>query len=321
MAPAFRCTGDVNHVQVLASHEERGTGSGVASRQEGGSSGSDEYPPGGPWLYARLHASAERHDELLTQWLLPLFTDLAVGFGDVDRWFFVRYQDPEPHLRLRFHGRPEALYGRLLPRLHDLTDELHAKGLARGLRLDSYLPETQRYGGPLALPLAEEVFCADSRLVLARLRAAGGDPLLNTASDVVELVRAFHAGYGLVWSSWLTETYPKQYPHHQAFVERRRAALARIALERTQDDGQDRESRETAEVLGRVLSLLEAFGRRLRARIDTGDTAADAGAVLASFLHMHCNRRLGIDPKAEARAMAIARGAVQGHLDRQRARS
>ncbi|WP_394835734.1 lantibiotic dehydratase [Pendulispora rubella] len=212
--------------------------------------------------------------------------------------------DPEPHLRLRFHGRPEVLHAQLLPRLHELARDLRLKGLARGLRLDTYVPETVRYGGPEAMRLAETAFFGDSRLALARLRAPGTDPLLDTACDVVELVRAFHQGYGASWSSWLTAVYPKDLAHHQAFVARRREALARISL-----DG----SAKPDDALADVQGAMQGFGRRLC------ELAVDIDDVLGSVLHMHCNRRLGIDAKSESQVMAIARGAVQAHLDRRRA--
>ncbi|MDF5752129.1 PDZ domain-containing protein [Spongiactinospora sp. TRM90649] len=41
----------------------------------------------------------------------------AVSEGSVDRWLFVRYADPDPHLRLRLHGDPGRLMGEVLPAL------------------------------------------------------------------------------------------------------------------------------------------------------------------------------------------------------------
>ncbi|MEU8962029.1 lantibiotic dehydratase [Streptomyces sp. NPDC048491] len=279
--------------------------------------GTGEIPPGGPWLYATLYTSAERQDELLTGPLLRLLTEPDTGPASgpggpegVDRWFFLRYADPDPHLRLRLHGDPARLNAVVLPQLHDLAGQLAADGLARGLRLDSYAPETERYGGPALLEAAEEVFHADSRLVLERLRAPADDRILSTAHDVSELVRAFHRGYGGDWRSWLTGTYPKREEHHKAFATRRRPALATI----TQDGLPDPVGRPH-------LAAPERFGRLVRAQEERGALTASPDGVLASLVHMHCNRRLGTDRTAEAQTLAVARGAVQAHLDRERARA
>lgn len=275
--------------------------------------GTGEIPPGGPWLYATLYSSAERQDELLTGPLRHFLGELQtppVRPGGVDRWFFIRYADPDPHLRLRLHGDPALLNGVVLPRLHDLAGQLSADGMARGLRLDSYAPETERYGGPELLDAAEAVFHADSQLVLERLAAPTHDPILSTAYDVTELVRAFHRGYGGDWRRRLTATYPKREQHHKAFAARRREALARITPDGLPDP-----------VAQPHHAALEGFGRHVRAEERRGTLSVSPDAVLASLVHMHCNRRLGTDRTAEAQALAVARGAVQAHLDRERARA
>ncbi|MGW6530847.1 lantibiotic dehydratase [Streptomyces venezuelae] len=272
--------------------------------------GTGETPPGGPWLYASLYSSAERQDELLTGPLHRFLSELPTppdGTGGVDRWFFIRYADPDPHLRLRLHGDPSLLNGVLLPRLHDLAQQLAADGLARGLRLDSYSPETERYGGPTLLGAAEEVFHADSQLVLERLAAPASDRILATAHDVTGLISAFHRGYGEDWRHWLTRTYPKREQHHKAFAARRRQALAHLAPE-----GPEAHTHHAA---------VERFGRLVREEQVRGALSVSPDAVLASLVHMHCNRRLGTDRTAEAQSLAVARGAVQAHLDRERARS
>ncbi|WP_324604200.1 thiopeptide-type bacteriocin biosynthesis protein [Streptomyces sp. Tu 6176] len=242
---------------------------------------------------------------------VPALPDGRAGrAGGVDRWFFIRYADPHPHLRLRLHGEPALLNGVLLPRLHDLAGELARAGLARGLRIDGYSPETERYGGAALLEAAEEVFHADSLLVLERLAVPEDDRILSAAHDVAELVRAFHDGYGGDWRQWLTATYAKREQHHKAFAARRRAALARI----TRDGGPDA-------VGAPYRAAPRRFGRLVREEEERGTLSVTADAVLASLVHMHCNRRLGTDRTAEVQALAVARGAVQAQLDRERARS
>ncbi|WP_167355655.1 lantibiotic dehydratase [Streptomyces atriruber] len=272
--------------------------------------GTGEIPPGGPWLYATLYTSAERQNEVLTGPLRRFLAELPSPDqepGGVDRWFFIRYADPDPHLRLRLHGHPALLNGTVLPRLHDLARQLSADGTARGLRIDSYAPELERYGGPVLLGAAEEVFHADSGLVVERLAAPTDDAILSAAHDVTALVAAFHRGYGGDWRHWLTSTYPKREEHHKAFAARRKTALARI----TPQDPEPHPHHAAS----------ERFGRLVRQEQDRGALSVSATAVLASLVHMHCNRRLGVDRTAEAQALAVARGAVRAHLDRERARA
>ncbi len=54
------------------------------------------FGPGSHWLYFKLFADFEGHDRLLVRDIAPLLGEV----GALD-WFFVRYKDPQPHLRLR----------------------------------------------------------------------------------------------------------------------------------------------------------------------------------------------------------------------------
>lgn len=59
--------------------------------------------PGEDWLFVKWYAEPSAHEALLAEHLPALLAEVE---DEVDRWFFLRYQDPEPHLRLRIHGDP-----------------------------------------------------------------------------------------------------------------------------------------------------------------------------------------------------------------------
>lgn len=125
------------------------------------------YPPGSEWLYLKLYCGPASADRLLVE-LEPLLRATQVQ-GLWDRWHFIRYRDPEPHLRLRFHGQPGPLLAELLPRLHQHLAPYLAGGLLWKWQVDTFEPEFERYGGPAGFALAEAWFFADSRQTLARL--------------------------------------------------------------------------------------------------------------------------------------------------------
>jgi thiopeptide-type bacteriocin biosynthesis protein len=234
----------------------------------------------------------------------------------VDRWFFIRYQDSSPHLRLRFHGAPPALAADLLSTLHDWAVELRRAGLAADLRLESYAPETDRYGGPGLLADAERVFHADSLVTLAALRLARAERSLSrelvAAVNTAGIARDFLSGIadGPSVGAWLAAAYPKSEQHHQAFRTHRAAALRAI--------GSDGPSSPAGGLLPADPALTAAWQQRATvlaayaARLDR----SSADPVLASLLHMSHNRLAGIDPEAERRAYAVARGAVEAHRAR-----
>jgi lantibiotic biosynthesis protein len=122
------------------------------------------YLPGSEWLYVKLYGGSNRQDELIGRELKEFCQSIHQD-GLANGSFFVRYRDPEPHLRLRFHGQPSRLMSELLPRLHEFGVRLQGQGLLTRFVLDTYEPETERYGGPALLREAEMLFAADSAAV------------------------------------------------------------------------------------------------------------------------------------------------------------
>jgi thiopeptide-type bacteriocin biosynthesis protein len=273
------------------------------------------HHPGGQWLYAKLYVSKERHEEILVANVTPLLD--AVRHW-VDRWFFIRYSDPDPHLRLRFHASPEALTRHVLPLLHDWAAELCHLGMARRLVLDTYEPEVSRYGGEKALEIAEQLFCADSEAAIAQLRLRQADtgipPGVLAAANYVDVL---HGLGDERWRRWLLENYPKG-AYHSAFQRHRELALKLIdpeggwaALSAMGHAGQ------IPAIWERRSAAVARYGEMLRGLSGTAGPHDPAWTVAVNgVLHMHHNRLVGIDREAESASYAVARGVVQANHDR-----
>ena len=132
-----------------------------------------QFPPGSEWLYAKLYAGPATADRILLRLGPSIAAWLAAGA--IDGWHFIRYGDPDWHLRLRLHGRPQLLLGEVLPGLRQLTEPLLTTGELWRTQLDTYAPEIERYGGDLGIGPAERIFQADSEAVLAILARVPGD--------------------------------------------------------------------------------------------------------------------------------------------------
>jgi thiopeptide-type bacteriocin biosynthesis protein len=123
------------------------------------------FPPGSEWLYAKLYTGAATADQVLGAVVRPV-TKLALRSGAADGWFFVRYGDPDWHVRLRFHGEPARLWGEVWPALRAAVAPFLDDSLVWRLQLDTYEREVERYGGAQGIVLAEQLFEADSEAAL-----------------------------------------------------------------------------------------------------------------------------------------------------------
>lgn len=274
-------------------------------------SGTAEHRPGGEWLYAKLYARPERHAELLAGPVSRLVTGLPAV---VDRWFFIRYADPAPHLRLRFHGTPDRLATELLPMLGEWADGVCDAGLASRLALDGYRPEAERYGGPAALSAAEEVFAADSTAVLDQLRlaATGG---LEVPGPVLAAVNYIAILRGLAGSSWPDWLLAATRNGTRRPVPRDQRATACALVDVDGDWATLRGRPVGAEVLAGWQSrdaALARYAATLRSLTGDGGWQQVAGALL----HMHHNRLVGIDPDGEVRSLVLAAAATRAARER-----
>ena len=126
-----------------------------------------QFAPGSEWLSCKIYCGRSSA-ELLLQMLAPAFQQWQ-KLGWCSQWFFLRYGDPDWHLRLRFRGQPEVLLGQLYPALYQLCLPYIQSGRVNNLMIVSYIRETERYGGEYAIDLAERWFCQESAYLLREL--------------------------------------------------------------------------------------------------------------------------------------------------------
>src|SRR6266536_3096247 len=136
------------------------------------------FAPGSEWLYAKLYTGAGTADQVLNHVVGPVVRS-ALASGAADAWFFVRYADPDWHLRLRLHGEPGRLHAEVLPSLAAAAAPLVAAGQLWRMQLDTYEREVERYGGDRGVELAEQVFAADSEAALTIRGPLSGDAGLD----------------------------------------------------------------------------------------------------------------------------------------------
>ena len=270
--------------------------------------GHRRFSPGSEWLYAKLYAGRATVDSLLRDTVAPLVRK-SLRSGAVDHWFFIRYDDPEHHLRLRFHGAAPRLLGEVLPDLQKATAPLLVDGRVWKVQLDTYEREIERYGGLEATEIAERVFQADSEAVMAILeRLEPGD------SGAYERWRL-----ALRSIDFLLTDFGIGFDESRGLIDRLRKEFAK---EMREDDSLKRSLgasfRKESAILGRLLdpeseretSLAPGIAilrrrsralapaiRRLRALEGKGRLSQPLLSIASSHVHMHVNRMLRSAPR------------------------
>jgi lantibiotic biosynthesis protein len=249
--------------------------------------------PGGDWTYLKLYTPARQHDELIAGPARDIVRVLRER-GLVDHWFFVRYRDPAPHLRVRFHARAPDAQGAVLVEAAAWARELTGQGLINRVVLEPYVREVERYGGPDAVAVLEQVFSADS--TLDRLATSFG---LDSPGRL-RFIQGLAGG----------DREPV------AALQGRRLLLGDLLVDRDARRASLAEERAAqGDLLSELWTVQEPTLRPLFARVrelaEHGKLWQPEQDILASLVHMHVNRLLGIDAEREGIVYALWRHTLE----------
>lgn len=263
------------------------------------------HPPGSDWLYAKLYHLPPFEEDLLAGPIREFCTQAATD-GLVRRWFVIRYADPDPHLRIRWQGDPRLLVDVLAPRLLRWGSALVTSEVCRRLVLDTYEREVERYGGPAAMELAEEMFTADTEAVLELLHMSGRHFALDRALLGVHTADDLLAGLGLTAAE-------REQLYRTAVVDRRAGAVEyrqhQSVLRELLGDPDWLCRQSDGAAVAEVLDRRRVRIRDVASQIDALDAAGQLGRsrldLARSAVHMHCNRLLGCGHPAEQRTLGL----------------
>jgi thiopeptide-type bacteriocin biosynthesis protein len=131
---------------------------------DAGSSVKRTYSVGSEWLYFKFYCGTKTADRILTESILPLINTLTENKW-IEKWFFIRYWDPESHLRLRLY-MPDANHSvNILNYIQNYFEEYQKSGLIWKIQMDTYERELERYGAE-NIENSENIFCVDSIFTL-----------------------------------------------------------------------------------------------------------------------------------------------------------
>jgi thiopeptide-type bacteriocin biosynthesis protein len=102
------------------------------------------FSPGSEWLYIKIYCGPLAAPLILNE--LIRLAQHSVDTGQVKQWFFLRYADPEHHLRFRFRLIHPDQTGSLLAACHQRVSPLLVSGVCYKLQVDTYERELERFG-------------------------------------------------------------------------------------------------------------------------------------------------------------------------------
>ncbi|PWN60174.1 lantibiotic dehydratase [Chryseobacterium oncorhynchi] len=123
-----------------------------------------EFIPGSEWLYIKIYTGIKTADIILEEAVKPLLQNFQKE-KLIKKWFFIRYNDPKSHLRVRFELSDSSHFNKIFTLINEYLKEYIDSGEISGIILDTYQREIERYGKD-TIEQAEFLFCKSSSNIL-----------------------------------------------------------------------------------------------------------------------------------------------------------
>lgn len=123
------------------------------------------FIPGSEWMYFKIYAGYKSIENILVQKISLIIRELKQE-ELVEKWFFVRYADPDSHLRIRLLLKNKQDNSKILDLFYMKLSYFVKHNLIRRIQLDTYNRELERYGNNL-IEEAETIFFYDSECMLS----------------------------------------------------------------------------------------------------------------------------------------------------------
>jgi len=131
------------------------------------------YIPCSQWVYFKLYTGEKTADDILTKAIAPTVTKLQKELY-IEKWFFIRYADPDFHLRIRLFVTNTKDIGHILNLFYQKLNKWNKDNMLWKVQLDTYNRELERYGKNL-IEEAESIFHADSECILSIIKKLNGN--------------------------------------------------------------------------------------------------------------------------------------------------
>lgn len=123
------------------------------------------FSPGSEWLYIKIYCGISLMDVILSDIIRPFVIEILEN-KIIDKWFFIRFFDPENHIRLRLHFTSALHISECLNNISTLINPYLKTREITKLTFDTYKREIERYGEN-SIELSESIFFQDSVAVIS----------------------------------------------------------------------------------------------------------------------------------------------------------
>lgn len=241
---------------------------------------------GSEWLYYKIYIGNNTANTFLRAFnrlITPLLHEKIV-----DSFFFIRYADPDSHLRIRFKVKKMEHLSIVIKMMHELTMPFFKNHSIYKIQTDTYNREIERYGIN-TIEDSERLFYIDSKIILGQLSDNEDINDIDIWFKALKIIDAyldvfdFSLEQKALFIKKLADGFSREFPTNRVGNKQlslkfrtNRLRIEQVLLEKLDD-----------------ILIQKKDTLRLHAKKIMEKTNFDSGMIeslLSSYLHMHCNR-------------------------------
>ncbi|MBC5835242.1 hypothetical protein G6N05_14740 [Flavobacterium sp. F372] len=119
---------------------------------------------GSEWVYFKIYSGYKIADVILLEYLKEKI-ELLESENYIKKWFFIRYNDSDSHIRIRFQVTKTENVFHVIKELNPVFEDVLQKNFIWKLQSDTYLREIERYGLN-TMEDSETLFYFDSKMII-----------------------------------------------------------------------------------------------------------------------------------------------------------
>lgn len=251
--------------------------------------------PGTNWLYLKLYGNSNRLNEFIGLNMLPFCSEL-INIKGIYKYFFIKYSDPDIHIRLRLNGDNNILMTQIMPKLEKWFEYLKNDGLLSRVCIDTYMREVERYGGLELIDLAENIFYFDSIMVskiiqLKRMGQLNIDIRVIAVSSIINIMEELNIDY-ILQKNIFEKLYNKG-KFRKIFQDNRNEY---INAANSNNDWNSLRKLDDGLLLYDIFNIrkksLNIYSNKLFKLDSKNELWNNKLDIILSLIHMHCNRLL-----------------------------
>lgn len=119
---------------------------------------------GSEWVYFKIYAGYKISEVILLDYLNEKI-ELLLTENVIKKWFFIRYNDSDSHIRIRFQLNNNEDVFQIIKELNPVFEDLLQKNFIWKVQNETYLREIERYGLN-TMEDSETLFYFDSKMIM-----------------------------------------------------------------------------------------------------------------------------------------------------------